>query len=239
MSGLTRLVAGELRRLVKYNMLPVSLVTAIIWIALFLFLSEKEARETVSLLIFIDVAAMSILLLGASYHLEKQEGTIKTMMVMPISTGQILAAKTVASMVLAIESAVVTSFALYIIHGITLNYAALLLFIAIAGAAHAAIGFVLSLISRDFTSMLGLLTGYMFLFTIPSILFHFGIINVKYEWLLMISPSHSANHLITSAVSGEIKIAMAIAGSLYLIILTAVLFKFIVYPGFKGNATRG
>jgi len=239
MSGLTRLVAGELKRLMKYNILPVSLVTAIIWIVLFLFLSEKEAREIAPLLIFVDVAAMSILLLGASHHLEKQEGTMRTMMVMPISLGQILVAKTVASMVLALESAVVTSVALFFIHGVTFNYLVLLLFVAIAGAAHAAIGFVLSLRGRDFTSMLGLLMAYMFLFTIPSILFSFGVIDAKYEWLLMISPSHSASHLITSAVTGDFEMTMTMAGCLYLIILAVVLFKYAVYPMLKDNAARG
>lgn len=87
--------------------------------------------------------------------------------------------------------------------------------------------------------MLGLLMGYVFPFTIPSVLFHFGVINAKYEWLLMVSPSHSASHLITSAVSGEFKIVMTVAGCLYLIFLAAVLFKYAVYPGFKRNAVRG
>ncbi|NLC67397.1 MAG: ABC transporter permease subunit [Clostridiaceae bacterium] len=239
MSSLKKLIAGELKRLVRYKILPVSLATVIIWIVLFLFISEREAREIAPLLIFVDVAAMSILLLGASHHLEKQEGTIRSMMVMPGSPGQILATKTVASMVLALESAVATSAALFFIHGVTFNYAALLLFVTIAGAAHAAIGFALSLRSRDFTSMLGLLMAYMFLFTIPSILFHFDVIYAKYEWLLMVSPSHATNHLITSAVSGNFKIGMTIAGCLYLVILAAVLFKFAVYPRFKDNAARG
>lgn len=239
MTSMTRLVVGELKRLVRYNILPVSLVTAIIWVVLFLFLSENEAREIAPLLIFVDVAAMSILLLGASHHLEKQEGTVRTMMVMPISLGQILAAKTIASMVLAIESTVVTSVALFFIHRVTFNYVVLLMFVAIAGVAHAAIGFVFSLRSRDFTSMLGILIGYMFLFTIPSILFSFDIIDEKYEWLLMISPSHSASHLITSAITGEFEVIMTIVGCLYLIILAAILFKFEVYPRFKDNAVRG
>jgi len=82
--------------------------------------------------------------------------------------------------------------------------------------AHAAIGFVLSLRSRDFTSMLGLLMAYMFVFTIPSILFGFGVIDAKHEWMLMISPSHSAGHLIGSAVSGDFKTGMTIAGCGYL-----------------------
>ena len=121
MKSLARLIAGELKRLMKYNILPASLVTVIIWIVLLLFLSEKEAREIAPLLIFVDVAAMSILLLGASHHLEKQEGTIRSMMVMPISPGQILAAKTIASLVLAVESAVITSAALFFIHGLLLT----------------------------------------------------------------------------------------------------------------------
>lgn len=239
MSNLLRLIAGELNRMVKYKILPFSLVTAVIWIVLLFFLSEDEASHVVPLLIYIDVAAMSILLLGASHHLEKQEGTIRSMMVMPVSPGQILAAKTVASMVLSIESAVITSAALYFIHGVTFNYAALLLFVIVAGATHAAIGFLLSLYSRDFNSMLGLLVGYMLVFTLPTVLFHFGVIEEKFEWLLMISPSHSASHLITSAVSSEFSAPKLIAGCIYLIILTAVLFRFAVYPAFKDNAVRG
>jgi len=239
MKNLIRLIKGELKRLIRYKILPVSLATTFIWIVLLLFLSEKEAREIAPLLICVDVAAMSILLLGASHHFEKQEGTIKTMMVMPVSLEQILAAKTVGSMVLAVESAILISAALFFIHGITFNYVLLLLFVIIAGTAHASIGLVLSLRSRDFTTMLGLLMAYMFLFTIPSILFSFGVIDVKYEWLLMISPYHSTSHLITSAITDEFEITMAIAGCLYLTILATVLFKFAVYPMFKDNAARG
>ncbi|HHU78398.1 MAG TPA: ABC transporter permease [Clostridiales bacterium] len=239
MSILIKLAMGELKRLVRYKILPVSLATAIIWIVFFLFLSETEALEIAPLLIIVDAAAMSILLLGASHHLEKQEGTIRTMMVMPVSLGQILTAKTAASMVLALESAVVTSAALFFIHGITFNYGLLLLFVAIAGAAHAAIGFFISLRSRDFTYMLVLLMAYMFLFTIPSFLLNLGLIDVKYEWLLMLSPSHSASRLIISAVTGDFDLVLTTAGCLYLILLTAVLFKFTVYPMFKDNAARG
>lgn len=239
MKSLAELIAGELKRLIKYNILPVSLVTAIIWIVLFLFLSKEEAFELAPILIFVDVSAMSILLLGASHHLEKQAGTIRTMMVMPVSLWQIITAKTVSSMILALESVLVTSVALYLIHGVTFNYILLLIFVAIAGAAHAAIGFALSLRSRDFTAMLGKLVGYMFIFTIPSILFSIGVIDEKYEWLLMLSPSHSSSHLITSALTGEFKLVMTIAACAYLAVLSGVLFKFEVHPRFKDNAARG
>jgi len=239
MSKLARLIKGEIKRLIRYKILPVSLATAAIWIGLFLFISAEEARRIAPLVIFVDVATMSILLLGASHHLEKQDGTIRTMMVLPVSLGQVLTAKAVGSMLLALESAVVTAAALYVIHRITFDYVVLLLFVVVAGAAHAAIGLVLSLNSKDFTSMLGLFVIYLFVFTIPSILFSLGVVDAKYEWLFMISPSHAANHLISSAVRGEYEFGMAVGGCVYLAVLAAVLFRFAVYPKFRDNAARG
>lgn len=81
--------------------------------------------------------------------------------------------------------------------------------------------------------------AYMFIFMIPSLLFAFKVFDAKYEWLIMISPSHAANHLITSAVTGEYKPGMIIVGCLYLLILAGILFRFVVCPKFKDNAVRG
>lgn len=239
MNTLTRLIKGDVQRLVRYKILPVSLVTAAVWIALFFFLSPQEARGTAPLFIFVDVATMSIPLLGAAHHLEKQDGTIRTMLVLPVSVGQIIAAKTAASLVLALESAVLTAAALYLIHGVTFDYGLLLLFVVVAGAAHAAIGFVLALRSRDFTSLLGLLVVYLFIFTLPSLLFSLGVVDSRWEWLFLISPSDAASRLITSAVMGEVQAPQAAAACLYLALLAAVLFRFAVFPQFKDNAVRG
>ena len=239
MSAQTKLIAGEFKRLTKYNILTASQATAGIWVLLLLFMSAREALRIAPLLIFVDVSAMSILLLGASHHLEKQDGTMKTMMVLPVTTGQILAAKTCASVALTLGSAVATAVALYLIHRITFNYAFLLLFDIVACVDHAAIGLVLSLRSRGFNAMLGLLMAYMFVFTIPSIMFSLDVIDARHEWLLMISPSHCANHLMRAVVSGDISTGTAIGACAYLTILAAVLFKFAVFPSFKDNVVRG
>ncbi len=239
MNYLLKLTSGEINRLIKYKILPVSLITSFLWIIIFLFISKEDARNIAPLLIFIDVSMMSILLIGATLHLEKQEGTIKSMMVLPLSVGQILVAKAFASILLGIESVIVTSLALYLIHGITFNYLLLLLFVFIAGGAHVAIGFFLALSSKDFSSMLGLLMAYMFPFAIPTILFTFGVIEKKYEWFIMISPSHSASNLITSVVINEYDWTKIIASNIYLLILASLLFVFTVYPKFKDNAIRG
>ncbi|TYQ17771.1 UNVERIFIED_CONTAM: fluoroquinolone transport system permease protein [Acetivibrio alkalicellulosi] len=234
-----RLIFGEIKRLITYKIIPVSIATMAIWVVIFLMVSSQEALELAPLLIFVDVGMMMILLIGASFHLEKQEGTIKSMMVMPVSLTQIFSAKLGASLVLAIESIVVVSVSLYFIHGITFNYPVLLLFILIAGAVHATLGFLLSLISKDFTSLLGWIMAYIFPFMIPSILFTFGIIDKKYEWLLMLSPSHSASNLIAVAISGEFNMGKILVASLYLVALTVLLCKYVVYPKFKDSAVRG
>ncbi len=238
MKNALKLLAGEIKRLVRYKILPISLATSLIWVIIFLFIKKEEARELAPLLILMDVAVMSIILIGASLHLEKQEGTMKAMLVMPVSLGEILTAKIAASMVLALESAIIVSVALYIIYGFIINYGLLILYILIASVAHAAIGFFLAIVSRDFTSMLGLMMAYMLVFTMPSILYAVKVFDIS-EWILFISPIHSTSLIITSAVSGEGESAKIIACCAYLFVLSAVLLRFIIYPKFKNKSVRG
>jgi len=237
MKGMLKLLKGELRRFVLYKILPVSLVTSLIWIVLFLFISAEEALELLPLLVFVDVSMMSIILIGASYHLERQEGVIKSMMIMPVSMGQILCSKIIASMVLAVESAVITSLALLIIHGVVVNYALLLLAVIVAGAAHAAIGFFFALYSRDFPMMLALLMAYMLPMAMLPVLQELKIIDIN-EWILFASPSQSGLIVLSSAIS-EVEAGEALAAFAYLMVLTLVLFKYAVYPKFKRTSVRG
>lgn len=239
MKNLPRLFAGETKRLVSYKILPVGLATSLLWVVVFLFLSKADARSIAPLLIYVDITIMAVLLVGASNHLERQDGTIRTMLVLPVSLGEILSAKVLASMVLGLQSALIASAALFLIHGITYNYAWLLLFVLLSGVAHAAIGFLLTLHSKDFSSMLLLLMAYMMLFNAPSILFFFGVIDGKYDWLLMISPSHVSNLLISSCVSGSYDWGKTAAGCTWLAVLSAALLRFAVYPRFRRNAVRG
>jgi ABC-type multidrug transport system permease subunit len=239
MKNTVKLVGHELHRLIRYMILPVSLATSLIWVIILLFLSAEEALVMAPIFIFTDVALMSVILIGASHHLEKQEGTIRSMLMMPVSIGEILAAKTAASMVLALESVVVTVLGLYFIHGIRVDAVLLLLYVVVASLAHAGIGFTLSLLSRDFTSMLGLLMGYMFAFAIPSMLYAFKLIPQSFEWILWISPSHAASTLISSAVSGSLTFFKVAGALVYLFAVFAVSFRFAVYPKFRNQAVRG
>lgn len=233
------LIRGELRRLLIYKIIPVSLATSILWVLLFLFLSKEDAGFIAPLLLFVDVTMMTVLLIGASHHLEKQEGTIRSMMVMPVTLMQILGAKFLASLFLGLQALAVISLALYFIHGIVFNYGLMLMFVLLAAAAHGTIGFLLAHNSKDFTTMLGLMMIYVFLFSIPSVLFFFGIVDSRYEWLMMLSPAHASSTLINAVFEGNYPWKQIAAGIGYLVGLSAVLMKFAVYPAFKRNAVRG
>ena len=239
MKTMRKLFLGEMRRMVSYKILPVSLVTSVLWIIAFLLVSRMEALSIAPMLLFTDVVMMSILLVGASHHLERQEGTVRSMLVMPVSIGQIVMSKMLSSLALSLESAVILCGALYFIHGVILNYGLLLLAAILAGASHAALGYSLSLMSRDFSSLLGLLSLYILVFALPTILLFLNVIPAGYDWLLMISPAHDAQLLFTAAFTGTFDTAKLLAALGYLAALTAVLVTRHVRPGFKRHAVRG
>ena len=176
MSSLVKLFLGEMKRMVSYKILPISVATSMIWVVLFSLLSAEEARRFAPLLLYTDAGVMSLLLAGAFHHLERIDGTVKTMMVLPVSTGQIILAKALAAAALGLISALVVSLALYFLHGITLRYLVLLLTIAAAAMAHAAIGLVIALKARDFSGTLGGVMLFIMLIFVPAILLETGLI---------------------------------------------------------------
>lgn len=239
MTNTLRLIGGEFKRLVSYKLLARSLTTGIIWILVFLFISTKEAGSVAPMLMFVDASIVLMLFLGASFYLEQQENTIKSMIVLPVSIGQILLSKVVSSLVLTLITVTITCTSVYFIHDVSFNYTLLLLFVILAAVAHAAIGFSLALFGKNFGSMLIMVIVYVLVFTVPSILFATNIIDARYEWIMMISPSHAARTLFSSVVSGEFEWGKTLFSSIYLLILAGVLMKFVVYPQFKSRAVEG
>ena len=238
MKKLNTLLAGEFRRLTSYKILPVSVAVTLLWVVLFLFVNPQEAKALAPILIYVDVTIMTIVLVGASNQLERQEGTIKSMLVLPIKLNTLLYSKIISSMVFGLESGIIMSLALFIIHGVVINYAVLLIAVLIASIAHAIIGFLLSLFSKDFNSLLGWLMVYTIPFVLPSILLTAGIIGSEFEWILMISPAHSANILIESAVMSSFDTLKLLIAGAYLLILSYALYKSLVFPRFIKNAVR-
>ena len=219
MTNTLRLVGGEFKRLVSYKLLARSLFTGVIWILVFLFISKEDAGDVAPMLMFVDVSIVLMMLLGASFYLERQENTINSMMVLPVSLGQILLSKVISSLVLTLVTVAITCASVYFIHAVSFNYALLLLFVILAAAAHAAIGLTLALSGKSLGSMLIMVIVYVLIFAVPSILFAVNIIDARYEWLVIISPSHAARALFFSVVSGEYELGKTLFSCIYLLVL--------------------
>ncbi len=239
MNAFVRLFLGEMKRMVSYRILPVSLLTSLLWVGIFALLSAEESRRFAPLLLYMDAGFMSLLLAGAFHHLERTDGTAKTMMVLPVSTGMIIASKALAAAALGLLSALVISLALYFLHGMALRYLALALFVCAITAAHAAIGLALALRSRDFTSTLGYVMLFALLSFLPAILFETGVIPASWEWLVMLSPSGAATDILNYAVSSTGDASKAAAGFLYLAAVALSLYRFPVLRLFRRHACVG
>ncbi|MDD3923835.1 MAG: ABC transporter permease [Erysipelotrichaceae bacterium] len=239
MKNRLNLIKGEIARLGKYQIISIGLLTSFIWIVIFALIKQEEALELAPVFLFADLAIMSILLMGASFYLEKQEGTLSSIMMLPVNVVDIIVAKTIASIFMALLSAIAVAIGLYVIYGIILNYALLLFYVVLTVTASVAIGFVLSLFAHDFSSLLGLLMTYMFIFMIAPLLYSLNIIPSNLEWMLYISPSYGVMHLMTAVINSLTIDLKTILIILYQIIIAVVLFIMIVYPRFKQNAIRG
>jgi len=238
MKNLSNLIKGEMNRLVKYKILTTGVVVSFIWVLIIALSNKSEIQELIPLLMGIDAAMMSIMLLSASFYLEKQEGSIKSVLVAPINILEVLISKIVSIVIISLISALLVMGAALLFHKIEINVLLLIVYIIIIVTSHAAIGLVITLHSKDFGSMIGLYGAFALLSITPTILFSLEIIPASFENILLISPFHSGNMLLNSLFHNVdiITIIIAIA---YLIGLGVLLYIGVVYKKFKRYAIEG
>lgn len=238
MKQLLRLIKGEFKRLICYKILHISLLVSALWVVIILLLNKDDVVGIVPSLILMDSAMMSIILLASSYFFEKQENTIKTLLVTPVETWQILLAKVISVATLGLSSGIIVVLTLGIGFGLWVQWALLLMYIVLIVTSHTAIGMLITMYSKDFSTML---TNYM-LFAIvtiiPTFLLGFGVIPENWELFMLVSPTQGADVLIGSIFTeGEpVKIAISIG---YLFLLSILLYPLVVYPQYKRIILEG
>ena len=238
MKNLAKLMKGEINRLNKYKILPIGALVSLIWV-LIIGLSNKEtAQELAPMLIMMDATMMSIILLGASHFYEKQEGTLKSLLTTPVSLFEIFLSKVLSSLLVTYISAIIVVSASLIIHQISISILLLVLYIAIIGVAHVALGYLLTLFSKDFGGLIGLYAVYAFLSFMPSLLFSMEILPESTKWYLMLSPTHASQILLNNCFTAE-PIEFVLVAALYLLLIAGCLFQFVVYKKFKNCLVEG
>lgn len=237
MNSFGTLLSGELQRMKKYNILTVSFLVALIWIGVLYFVEIEDITSVVPLLVFIDATSMSMLMVGATMFYEKQEGTIKTLLVSPISKSEYILAKAFAN----ITSNIITIILIYgyarIFKEINLNFFGLLSSVILIAFFHSLVGFIFTYNTKDFTEMLMGMMKYIFIFAIPVLLEQMGLIkNKKIDKILYIIPTKSSSILLKSTAGGLE--SWKIWFSLIYLVIASILLFFIVWKKFDDFAIK-
>lgn len=236
------LLKSELGRLYKYKIIPISFGISVIWMAVLFFLGSENARQFVGLFIALDASVMSILMLGASLFFEREENTLKPLLVTPVSVGTLIFVKVVSGIYIALQSAVLVSLFVDLVLGVSVNYVALIVLVSVIATSHAMIGFVFSMRSRDFTSLLVSIFGYSFVFALPPLLITLNLLPVWVDNVLWISPIYDA--LIYMNIVFNLDQALAftdwtfIVSLVYLTGVSAGLYIKIIRPNYPNAAVK-
>lgn len=237
MNNFLVLLKGELVRMKKYNILAASFLVSLIWIGVLHFSELDEISTLFPLLIFLDATAMSMLMVGVTMFFEKQEGTIKALLVSPVSKTQYILAKTASNITSNITTLAILYLYARIFKVIDINIAGLFLAVILIAFFHSLIGFVLMYYTRDFTELLMGMLKFNFIFMIPVLLEQVGIIkNELVSKILFIIPTKVSMVLLnaTAAPTDIWKIYFSIV---YLLVVSLLLYL-VVYKKFDEFAIK-
>ena len=234
------LAKGEIKRLFRYKIIVFSLIVSVIW-ALIIALTDLDfAVSFVPFLVLLDAGMMAILYLGASYYLEKQEGSMKSVFVSPVRLSSVLAAKIVAALFMALLSLLIVLATAYAFHSdFHAKVLLMILYTVLVVVSHTAIGYLIILTSKDFMQMLLKYMWVFLAFMVPMLLVVINVIPEDYDFLALISPSYGAQILYQSAVGIATNNVQVIFSAIYLFLLGFLLYPLVVLPKFAKSALEG
>ncbi len=239
MNNLGRLIKGEFQRLFKYNIFQVGLGLSILWVLVLFLVGDEGAELFVPIFIFMDITLMTVLLIGASLFYERQENTLKTLLITPVKLSHVIFSKLLSAIYIAFQSTVIISVFAVLFFDLEVNLPLLFAFAVIVACAHAMIGFMFAVWLKDFASLLAAMMTYMIIFAFPSIFYAFGILGETFETLLIFSPTHASLLLIDKAFYVEVSIGLISVGVVYLIVLSYLLGRYLVFPKYIEKAIEG
>lgn len=222
------LVRGELIRLRRYNLFAAALFVSAIWVGILHFLNVENVTTLVPQLIFLDVTTMATLLVGVTFIYEREESTIRTILVAPISKHQYLLGKIISNIIPSILSLSIMYGYSKLFKVIEINYFLLLGAVVLVSFFHSLIGLLLTYFSRDFTGLVMAIMLLFIIFLLPVILVEFNIITSEiFSKLIYVLPTKSALMLIMGT-TGNIEGWEIIISLVYLIISSLVLYYLLV-----------
>ncbi len=149
MNNLAALTKGELFRMRKYNILAAGILVALIWILVLHLTEAAEVGMMLVVVLYFDVMAMAGIMIGVTVYYEKQESTLKTMLVAPVSKEEFIFAKVLANMSSSLTTMVILLAYAFLFRSASVNVLILLGAVIIGVIQFSMIGYLLTYRSRD------------------------------------------------------------------------------------------
>ncbi len=238
MRQLSVLIRGEFKRLIRYKLIQVGFGVSILWVMVMFLIGPEEAGAFVPMFIFMDVAMMTVLLIGASFFYERQENTLKSMLTSPASMRSIIASKMFSAVYIALQSSLFIGLIAYFFFNVDINFFLLIPFSILIAFFHAMIGYTFAVLVEDFPALLALMMAYMILFGFPSLFYALGLLSETLETILLISPTHASMLLIDYAFYASNDLWIIALGIVYLLIASIVLSNMVVFPKYIDKAIK-
>ena len=232
MTNISILVKGEFTRLNRYNLFTANFVILLFWVLLAFFLEGDVLLRFIPFIFLMDSVMMTILLVGATLFYEKKEHTMNSIMVSPVSENEYLLSKIIASVLNSLITVAFISIAVYVVKGVTFNYFLVIPAVLTVTVFHSIIGIRLSYSAKDFTSMLINYMIYVFVFAMPPIFAMFGLIDESISRFFLLLPPEASGIIINAAFM-ETELWRILAGYVYLIVLSVILYFYVVKPKFN------
>ena len=230
------LIKGEVIRLWRYQITLFGLMVSAIWIILLAVVSKEEANALLPQLIVLDSGLMAIILLGAAYFYEKQEGTMKAVLVSPTSPAVLLSAKIIGTLMGNLLSVFLMWLTMLVVHQSVFPIFDALGLVIIITLTHLSIGYVLIYWSKDFMDLLLKYTFVVLVLFVPTILVSLEILTDGLENLAYLSPTYSGQMLISQLWNTETE--SILVAWILTIIYPLGLFPFYILPQFRKEAIR-
>ncbi len=237
MGRLLPLVKGEFDRLNKYNLFTANFVVLLFWVGLAFFFEGEELKMFVPVIFLMDSTMMTIMLVGASLFYEKQEHTMNSIMISPVTEDEYLFSKVIVGVLNSLITVIFISAALYFVKGVIYNYLLLIPAIIIVTVVHTMIGIRLSYHAKSFSSLLVNFMVYIFLFLLPTVFATLGIIDANLAKYLIVLPPEISSILI-GALARDVELWKLLFGYTYLSVLSFVLYRFMIKPKFNEYIMR-
>jgi fluoroquinolone transport system permease protein len=185
MRTLFRTIGWDLKLLVRYNILTVAIIIAIVYTALFLILNLKGNDEILIAVIFSDPTFMGFLFIGVLVLFEKSSNTLQALVVTPVKIWQYLFSKAIS---LTLVALLICFAMVFVGHGFHFNYLYFFLATSLSSVFFIFIGFIGVSKVKTFNQYILVIPLFLAPLSVP----YLGLFDVSNSWWLYLIPTQAS-----------------------------------------------